>query len=67
MWWFGGGVGVEFTTTLIDVRLLPYYLPFIVVDAAHCADMYPARPEEPSVLPAVRKQIYELLTKWLQL
>lgn len=36
-------------------------------DAAHCADMYPARPEEPSMLPAARKQIYDLLTKWLQL
>ncbi|XP_018411561.1 PREDICTED: putative serine protease K12H4.7 [Nanorana parkeri] len=35
-------------------------------DAAHCADMYPARIQEPPILPAVRKHIYELLTKWLQ-
>ncbi|KAM9316476.1 putative serine protease K12H4.7 [Gastrophryne carolinensis] len=39
----------------------------LMQDAAHCADMYPARPEEPPVLPAVRQQIYKLLTNWLQL
>ncbi|KAM3932420.1 putative serine protease K12H4.7 [Leptodactylus fuscus] len=36
-------------------------------DAAHCADMYPARPEEPPVLSSVRRRILELLTEWLQL
>ncbi|XP_063771987.1 putative serine protease K12H4.7 [Pseudophryne corroboree] len=42
-------------------------LAFPMEDAAHCADMYPARPEEPPVLPQVRRQIFEQLTKWLQL
>ncbi|XP_053314775.1 putative serine protease K12H4.7 [Spea bombifrons] len=35
-------------------------------DAAHCADMYPERPGEPSVLPMARNFIFQLLTKWLQ-
>ncbi|XP_063298534.1 putative serine protease K12H4.7 isoform X1 [Pelobates fuscus] len=35
-------------------------------DAAHCADMYPERPEEPLAVPVARRSIFTLLTKWLQ-
>ncbi|KAM5163722.1 putative serine protease K12H4.7 [Mantella aurantiaca] len=55
--WHALGINMSLSS---DVVAIP------MQDAAHCADMYPARPEEPSILPAVRKQIYELLTKWLQ-
>ncbi|XP_075057974.1 putative serine protease K12H4.7 [Mixophyes fleayi] len=49
------------TNLSIDLVAIP------MQDAAHCADMYPARPEEPPVLPAVRRQIFDQLTNWLQL
>ncbi|MEE6510930.1 hypothetical protein FKM82_031266 [Ascaphus truei] len=36
-------------------------------DAAHCANMYPVRPEEPPILPTARRYIMALLDKWLRL
>ncbi|XP_075720092.1 putative serine protease K12H4.7 [Rhinoderma darwinii] len=51
----------------INTNLSSDLLAFPIEDAAHCADMYPARPEEPPMLPAVRRDMYEQLTKWLQL
>ncbi|XP_073437207.1 putative serine protease K12H4.7 [Dendrobates tinctorius] len=51
----------------INSNLSSDLLAFPMQDAAHCADMYPSRPEEPTVLPSVRRQIFEQLTKWLQL
>ncbi|XP_068135323.1 putative serine protease K12H4.7 [Hyperolius riggenbachi] len=56
--WHALGINTSLGTDIVAIPMQ---------DAAHCADMYPARPEEPFVLPAVRKLVYELLTKWLQL
>ncbi|XP_044147738.1 putative serine protease K12H4.7 [Bufo gargarizans] len=50
----------------INTNLSSDLIAFPMQDAAHCADMYPARPEEPTVLPAVRKEIFEQLIEWLQ-
>lgn len=50
----------------ITTNLSSDLIAFPMEDAAHCADMYPSRPEEPAALPAVRKQIFEHLTEWLQ-
>uniref|UniRef100_A0A8C5M7A6 Serine protease K12H4.7 n=1 Tax=Leptobrachium leishanense TaxID=445787 RepID=A0A8C5M7A6_9ANUR len=49
----------------INTNLSSDVLAIQMQDAAHCADMYPERPEEPSSLPAARREIFKLLTKWL--
>ncbi|XP_071999232.1 putative serine protease K12H4.7 [Engystomops pustulosus] len=51
----------------IKTNLSSDLLAFPMEDAAHCADMYPARPQEPPVLLEVRRQIFEKLSEWLQL
>ncbi|XP_066455073.1 putative serine protease K12H4.7 [Eleutherodactylus coqui] len=75
-----GGINVQssriiFTNGLIDPwhalginwDLSSDLLAFPMADAAHCADMYPARPEEPAELPETRRRIFEQLKLWLQL
>nr|AHY81296.1 serine protease [Lygus lineolaris] len=40
--------------------------PVILIDGtAHCADMYPASPDDPPQLVSARKRIDELIGKWL--
>ncbi|XP_056420864.1 putative serine protease K12H4.7 isoform X1 [Hyla sarda] len=51
----------------IKMNLSSDLIAFPMQDAAHCADMYPSRPEEPPALPAVRGKIFEYLKEWLQL
>ncbi|KAM4771931.1 putative serine protease K12H4.7 [Rhinophrynus dorsalis] len=56
--WHALGIKTNISSDLISIQM---------EDAAHCANMYPARPQEPRVLPAVRRYILELLTEWLHL
>uniref|UniRef100_A0A1I8ALQ5 Serine protease K12H4.7 n=1 Tax=Steinernema glaseri TaxID=37863 RepID=A0A1I8ALQ5_9BILA len=40
-------------------------VPYLINGTAHCADMYPARPEDKPGLAVVRKLIAENLEKWI--
>ncbi|KAM8953164.1 putative serine protease K12H4.7 [Pelodytes ibericus] len=54
--WHALGINSNLSSDLIAIQ---------IKDAAHCADMYPEQPEEPHDLPCARRQILQLLTKWL--
>ncbi|XP_053565946.1 LOW QUALITY PROTEIN: putative serine protease K12H4.7 [Bombina bombina] len=56
--WHALGINANLSSELLAIQM---------PDAAHCADMYPARPEEPACLPFTRQYIFEILNKWLQL
>ncbi|KAM4694363.1 putative serine protease K12H4.7 [Discoglossus pictus] len=55
--WHSMGILTNSSSDLIAIQ---------IPGASHCADMYPARPEEPDILPSVRESIFKILTKWLQ-
>lgn len=43
-----------------------HQIPLLINGTAHCADMYPAYPDEPASLPAAREKIKEELAYYIQ-
>lgn len=51
-----------------SVYQIKKFFSFVLfLETAHCADMYPATPEDSQELIEVRKQIYDNIGKWISM